>query len=134
NWNCCFSKLLATTFQQRPYERSCFGGTVRVPRLTYFGTIQSLADRQTMKRDRPFCRDELQDLKREFFQACFKVQSCVVNLSERLIGLATQVFDTPDEKPALPTKFAVNRTLRTSRQFDNIIDAHTLIATFEKQV
>src|ERR1700722_18179335 len=99
NRNRCRSQFLATAFQQRAYERSCFGGTVRVPYLTYFRTVQGLSDSETVKLHGPLCGDELQDLKREFLQARFKVQSCVVNVGERFIGLAAQVFDTPDEQP-----------------------------------
>jgi hypothetical protein len=105
-----------------------------VPYLTYFRTVQGLADSETMKLHGPFRGDELQDLKREFLQARFKVQSCVVNLRERFIRLAAQVLDTADEQPALPTEFAVNGTLRTASQLDDFVDRDTLIAAFQKQV
>src|ERR1700749_1803957 len=82
NWNRCRSQFLATAFQQRAYKRSCFGGTVRVPYLTYFRTVHGLSDSETVKLHGSFCGDELQNLKREFLEARFKVQSCVVNLRE----------------------------------------------------
>src|ERR1700723_3842757 len=107
---------------------------MRVPYFTYFRTVQGLSDSEAMKFHGPFCGDELQDLKREFLQARFKVQSCVVDLRERFIRLAAQVFDTADEQPTLPTEFAVNRTLRTAGQLDDLVDGDTLIAAFQKQV
>ena len=81
-----------------------------------------------MKLHRPFRGDELQDVEGELLQALFKIQSSVVNLGERLIGLAAQVLDTPDEQPALAAEFAVNRTLGTAGQLDDLVDADTLIA------
>jgi hypothetical protein len=131
NWNRCLSQLFATIFQQRSYERSCFGGTMRVPYFTYFRTVQGLSDSEAMKLHGPLCGDELQNLKREFLQTRFKIQSCVVNLRERFIRLAAQVLDTPDEQPTLPAEFAVNRTLRTASQLDDLVDGDTLIAVSE---
>ena len=68
-----------------------------VPCLAYFGTVPGLTDGETMKLDGPFGGDELQDMKREFLQALFKVQSCVIDLRQRFIRLAAQVLDTADE-------------------------------------
>src|ERR1700684_4602424 len=134
NWNLCLWQLIATTFQQRLYERGRFRGTMGVPCLTYLRTVQGLSDSETMKLYGPFCGDELQNLKSEFLQARFKVQSCVVNLREWFIRLAAQVLDTADEQPTLPTEFAVNRTLRTASQLDDLVDGDTLVPVFQKQV
>src|ERR1700722_10265291 len=134
NGNRRLSQLFTTAFQQGSYERSCFGGTMRVPHFTYFRTVQCLSDSEAMKFHRPFCGDELQYLKREFLQTRFKVQSCVVNFRKRFIRLAAQVLDTPDEQPTLPAEFAVNRTLRTASQLDDLVDGDTVIAALEKQV
>src|ERR1700722_5217148 len=134
NWNCCLSQLFAPGLQQRSYERSCFGGTVRVPYFTYFRTVQGFSDSETMKLHGPFRGDELQDPKREFLQARFKVQSGIVDIRERLIGLSAQIFDTPDEQPTLAPEFAVNGTLRTASQLDDLVDRDTLIASLQKQV
>jgi hypothetical protein len=87
-----------------------------------------------MKFHGPFCGDELQYLKREFLQTRLKVQSCVVNLRERFIRLAAEVFDTSDEQPTLPTEFAVNSTLRTASELDDLVNGDTVIAALEKQV
>ncbi|MDX6464813.1 MAG: hypothetical protein QOE55_8510 [Acidobacteriaceae bacterium] len=113
NGNRRVSQLFAMTFQYGSYERSCFGGTVLVPYLTYFGTVHGRGNSETMKLHGRFRSDELQNLKRESLQARLKIQSCVVNLRERFICLSAQILDTADEQPALPTEFAVNRTLRT---------------------
>jgi hypothetical protein len=43
NWNRCLSQLFVTAFEQKSYERSCFGGTVRVSYLTYFRTVHGVA-------------------------------------------------------------------------------------------
>ena len=107
---------------------------MRIPHFPYFRTVQGLSDSEAMKFHGPFCGDELQYLKRESLQTRFKVQSCVVNLRERLIRLAAEVFDTPDEQPTLPAEFAVNRTLRTASQLDDLVDGDTVIAALEKQV
>src|ERR1700733_13412475 len=107
---------------------------MRVPDLPYFRTVQCLSDSETMKLHGPLCGDELQDLKREFLQTRFKVQSCVINRRQRFIRLAAQVFDTADEQPTLPTEFAVNRTLRTASLLDDLVDGDTPIAALQKQV
>src|ERR1700723_4021048 len=107
---------------------------MRVPYFTYFRTVQGLSDSEAMKFHGPFCGDELQYLKREFLQTRFKVQSCVVNLRERFVRFAAEVFNTSDEQPTLPSEFAVNRTLRTASQLDDLVDGDTVIAALEKQV
>src|ERR1700679_3007222 len=122
------------TFQHGSYERSRSGGTVRVPCLAYFGTVHGLSDGETMKLHRPFCGDELQDVKREFFETLFKIQSGVIDLRERFVRLAAQVLNTGDEQPTLPAEFAVDRTLRTAGQLDDLVDGDAFIASLEKQV
>src|ERR1700761_9805199 len=99
-----------------------------VPCLTYFRTVQGLSDSEAMKLHGPFRCDQLEDLKRDFLQARFKAQPGVINLRERFIRLTAQVFDTPDEQPTLPPKFAVNRTLRAASQLDDFVEGDTLIA------
>src|SRR5271156_6423321 len=79
---------------------------MRVPYFADFRTVQGLSNSEAMKFHGPFCGDELQYLKREFFQTRFKVQSCVVNFGERFIRLAAEVFDTPDEQPTQYSGFA----------------------------
>jgi len=107
---------------------------MRVPYLTYFRTVQGLADSEAMKLHGPFRGDELQDLKREFLQTRFKIQSCVVNLRERFIRFAAQVLDTSDEEATLATEFAVNSTFRAASQLDDLVDGDTVIAALEEQV
>jgi hypothetical protein len=65
-------------FQERSYEGGRFCGTVRVAHLTHFRAIQSLSDSEAMKLHKPFCADELEDMKGELFQALFKIQTRVV--------------------------------------------------------
>src|SRR5258705_10086148 len=122
------------TFQHSSYERSRSGGTVCVPRFAYFRTVQRFADGEAMKLHRPFCSNQLQDVKRKLLQTLFQVQPRVMDLRERFIRLAAQVLDTADKQPALPAEFAVNRTLRTTSQLDDLVDGDALIAALEKQV
>src|SRR5882757_2360137 len=121
-------------FQYRSYERSRSGRTVRVPRLAYFRTVQGFADSETMKLHGPLSGNELQNVKRKFFQTLFKIQPGVIDLRERLIRLAAQVLDAGNEQPALPAEFAVDRTLRTAGQLNDLVDRDALIAPPQKQV
>jgi hypothetical protein len=87
-----------------------------------------------MKIHRPFCGDELKDVKRELLETLFKIQSCVIELRERFIRFAAQVLDAADEQPTLPPEFALHRALRTASHLDDLIDGDTLIAALQKQV
>src|ERR1700722_2902832 len=134
NRDSCLSQLVSTAFQQRSYDRSRSGGTVCVPCLAYFGTIHGLADGETVKLHGPFCGDELQNVKRELLETFFKVQSCVIDLRERFVRLAAQALNTADEQPTLPAEFAVDRTLRTASELDDLVDGDALIAALQKQL
>src|SRR5258708_23359789 len=87
-----------------------------------------------MKLHGPFCGNELQNVKRKFLQTLFKIQPRVIDLRERLIRLTAQVLDAGNEQPALPAEFAVDRTLRTASQLDDLVDCDALITTLQKQV
>ena len=107
---------------------------MRVPSVSYFWTVYGLADCETMKLYGPFCGYELEDVKRELLETLFKVQSCVIALRERFVRFAAQVLNTADEQPTLPAEFAVDRTLRTASQLDDLVDSDAFIAVLQKQV
>ncbi len=51
-----------------------------------------------------------------------------------MTGVDSRDLDTPDEQPTLAPEFAVNGTLRTASQLDDLVDRDTLIASLQKQV